>query len=154
VARWRRALLVVYTHPSDGRIAAFGEAHSGSAAVSAANAAARAAASDVGHSPFAASSSTVAETPPRTPRAWWCGTSRAPRSTRCSAASTRAAWRTSPSRSHSGDLLVTVGLDADHSVAVYVRSLLVRLAAVPKQLPPPEMARGMQHIAACDVQGE
>ena len=28
-----------------------------------------------------------------------------------------------------------------------------RLAAVPKQLPPPQMARGMQHIAACEVQG-
>ena len=27
--------------------------------------------------------------------------------------------------SHSGDLLATVGLDADHSVAVYVRSLLI-----------------------------
>ena len=29
----------------------------------------------------------------------------------------------------------------------------MRLAAVPKQLPPPEMARGMQYIAACEVQG-
>ena len=29
----------------------------------------------------------------------------------------------------------------------------MQLSAVQKLLPPPEMARGMQHIAACDVQG-
>ena len=29
----------------------------------------------------------------------------------------------------------------------------MRLAAVLKLLPPPEMARGMQHAAACEVQG-
>ena len=28
----------------------------------------------------------------------------------------------------------------------------MRLSAVQKLLPPPEMPRGMQHIAACDVQ--
>ena len=28
----------------------------------------------------------------------------------------------------------------------------MRLAAVPKQLPPPQMARGMQHIAVCVLQ--
>ena len=30
----------------------------------------------------------------------------------------------------------------------------MRLAAVTKQLSPPEMARGMQHAAACEVQGQ
>ena len=29
----------------------------------------------------------------------------------------------------------------------------MQLSAVPKLLPAPEMARGMQHAAACDVQG-
>ena len=29
----------------------------------------------------------------------------------------------------------------------------MQLSAVQKLLPPPQMARGMQHIAACNVQG-
>ena len=137
MARWRRALLVVYTHPSDGRIAAFGEAHSGSAAVSAANAAARAAASDVGHSPFAASSSTVAEAAAAAAGAGEGGADAAAHSPRVVVWDIESATQYAVlggfhaggvahvAFSHSGDLLATVGLDADHSVAVYVRSLLI-----------------------------